>query len=150
MRDVSESEVRRLVSEAVERALGPAKGAPAPATAVPPQRATVTPAPRPAAPSARPAAAAAPRRVAIGADHGGFALKEVLRRSIREETGWEVQDCGTHSGEAVDYPDFAAPVAREVASGRCALGIVVDAAGIGPALAANKGPGARCAGCPDD
>src|SRR5262249_10547762 len=83
-------------------------------------------------------------------DHGGYALKEVLKRAIAEETTWEVEDCGTHSGDAVDYPDFAAKVAREVASGRCALGVVVDAAGIGSAIAANKVPGARCAVCHDD
>jgi len=134
MRDASEAEVRRLVREAVDRALGP-PDPPAPAAA---------PRPMPAAP------AAGPRRVAIGSDHGGFALKEILRRAITEETGWEAFDCGTHSPEAVDYPDFAAAVAREVASGRCALGIVVDAAGIGSAMAANKVPGVRCAVCHDD
>ena len=133
MRDASEAEVRRLVREAVDRALGPAPAAPSPA-----------PRPGPAAP------AAGPRRVAIGADHGGYALKEILRRAIAEETGWEVFDCGTHSADAVDYPDFAAAVAREVASGRCALGVVVDAAGIGSAMAANKVPGVRCAVCHDD
>jgi ribose 5-phosphate isomerase B len=140
MRDVSEPEVRRLVGEAVERALAPVPGA-APAGA----------AARPAAaPAALPAVSAAPRRVAIGSDHGGFALKEILRRAIAEETDWEVHDCGTHSADAVDYPDFAAAVAREVVGGRCALGIVVDAAGIGSAMAANKVPGARCAVCHDD
>ena len=136
MRDASEAEVRRLVREAVDRALGPV-----PATA-------------PAAPAAASATAAAPaagrRRVAIGSDHGGYALKEILRRAIVEETGWEVFDCGTHSAAAVDYPDFAAAVAREVASGRCALGVVIDAAGIGSAMAANKVPGVRCAVCHDD
>jgi ribose 5-phosphate isomerase B len=135
MRDASEAEVRRLVSEAVDRALGSAPVA-APAA--------------PAAASATAAPAAGPRRVAIGSDHGGYALKEILRRAIVEETGWEVFDCGTHSAEAVDYPDFAAAVAREVASGRCALGVVIDAAGIGSAMAANKVPGVRCAVCHDD
>jgi len=134
MRDASEAEVRKLVREAVDRALGPAPAAPAAAK-------------RPAATAAP---AAGPRRVAIGSDHGGYALKEILRRAIAEETGWEVFDCGTHSAEAVDYPDFAAAVAREVASGRCTLGVVVDAAGIGSAMAANKVPGVRCAVCHDD
>ena len=149
MRDVNEYEVRRLVREAVERALGPASDAPAPTPVARAPRAAAAPAAlRPAAGPVR--AASAPRRVAIGADHGGYALKETLKRAIGEEMGWEVQDCGTHSGDAVDYPDFAAAVAREVASGRCALGIVVDAAGIGSAMAANKVPGARCAVCHDD
>ena len=135
MRTPSENEVRKLVREAVERALGRSgPGEPAPKRA---------PEPAPAAP-------VAPRRVAIGADHGGFALKEVLRRAIAEEMGWQVHDCGTHSEEAVDYPDFAAAVAREVASGRAARGIVVDAAGIGSTMAANKVAGVRCALCHDD
>jgi len=138
MRDASESEIRRLVREAVERALGPGSGPDPPAST-----------PAPASPG-RAAGSPAPRRVAVGSDHGGFALKEILRRAIAEETDWEVHDCGTHSAEAVDYPDFAAAVAREVAAGRCALGVVVDAAGIGSAMAANKVPGARCAVCHDD
>ena len=63
-----------------------------------------------------------------GSDHGGYALKEILRKAIADELGWEVHDCGTHSGtDAVDYPDFAAAVAREVATGRAARGIVIDA-----------------------
>ncbi len=133
MRTPSEDEVRRLVREAVDRALG---SEPAPAAA-PGEAARRAPGP-------------APRRVAIGADHGGFELKEVLRRAIVEDLGWEVHDCGTHSTEAVDYPDVAAAVAREVADGRAARGIVVDAAGIGSAMAANKVPGVRCALCHDD
>jgi len=134
MRTPSESEVRKLVREAVDRALGPSPSSP--------------PAAQPEAPSAP--RSPAPRRVAIGADHGGFALKETLRRAIVEDLGWQVHDCGTHSDEAVDYPDFAAAVAREVASGRAARGIVVDAAGIGSTMAANKIAGVRCALCHDD
>ena len=134
MRTPSESEVRKLVREAVDRALGPSPSSP--------------PAAQPEAPSAP--RSPAPRRVAIGADHGGFPLKEILKRAIADDLGWEVHDCGTFSTDAVDYPDYAAAVAREVASGRCAKGIVVDAAGIGSTMAANKVPGARCALCHDD
>ena len=126
MHEYDESEVRRLVREAVDRSLGPESA----------------PTPRPASP--------ATRRVALGSDHGGFELKEVLRHYIAEELGWEVHDCGTHSTDTVDYPDYAAAVAREVAAGRCSLGIVVDAAGIGSAMAANKIAGVRCAACHDD
>jgi ribose 5-phosphate isomerase B len=126
MHEYDESEVRRLVREAVDRSLGPESA----------------PGPRPASP--------ATRRVALGSDHGGFELKEVLRQYIAEELGWEVHDCGTHSTETVDYPDYAAAVAREVAAGRCSLGIVVDAAGIGSAMAANKIAGVRCAVGHDD
>ncbi len=125
-----EAQVRKLVRESLERALGPERA-------------------ESAASAARPDPAAA-RRVAIGSDHGGYPLKEILRRAIAEDLGWQVHDCGTHSTDAVDYPDFAAAVAREVASGRCALGIVVDAAGIGSTMAANKVPGVRCALCHDD
>lgn len=131
MHPPDETTVRRLVKEAVDRALGPEPGA-VPAAAPAPPRVV------------------SPRRVAIGSDHGGYALKEVLRRAIAEEMGWEVLDCGTHSTDAVDYPDFAAAVAREVASGRAARGIVVDSAGIGSTMAANKIAGVRCALCHDD
>jgi ribose 5-phosphate isomerase B len=87
-------------------------------------------------------------RIAIGADHGGFALKEKIGFKLKE-AGYEVVDCGTDSHEAVDYPDFAHAVAREVASGACTYGIVVDGAGIGSAMVANKVPGVRAANCHD-
>lgn len=125
-----ESDVRRLVREAVDRALGPENAAAAAPASVAPAEAS--------------------RRVAIGSDHGGFELKEVLVRAIEDELGWRVVDVGTHSKDAVDYPDFAAAVAREVASGRCARGVIVDAAGIGSTMAANKIHGVRCALCHDD
>jgi ribose 5-phosphate isomerase B len=95
--------------------------------------------------------AVSPKCVAIGCDHGGVALKEVIKRALTEEMGWKVHDCGTHSAtEAVDYPDFAAAVGREVAAGRAVRGIVIDAAGIGSTMAANKIAGVRCALCHDD
>ena len=86
--------------------------------------------------------------IAIGADHGGFPLKERIAFKLRE-AGWEVTDCGTDSHESVDYPDFAHLVAQKVASGECRWGIVVDGAGIGSAMAANKVPGVRAATCYD-
>ena len=88
------------------------------------------------------------RAIAIGADHGGFPLKERLAFRLRE-AGWQVVDVGTDSTEAVDYPDFAAAVAERVASGECRWGIVVDGAGIGSAMVANKVPGVRAALCYD-
>ena len=123
-----------MVREAVERTLGPDSPGP---SGQPPAGAVE-------------AAPGAARRVAIGSDHGGYELKEVLKRFVADELGFSVQDCGTHSGAAVDYPDFAAAVARAVADGRCARGIVVDAAGIGSTMAANKIPGVRCALCHND
>lgn len=86
--------------------------------------------------------------IAVGADHGGFRLKERIGFRLRE-AGHDVVDCGTDSTEAVDYPDFALAVAEKVASGECALGIVVDGAGIGSAMVANKVPGVRAALCYD-
>lgn len=86
--------------------------------------------------------------IAIGADHGGFRLKERLGFRLRE-AGRRVVDCGTDSTEAVDYPDFALAVAEKVASGECSEGIVVDGAGIGSAMVANKVPGVRAALCYD-
>ncbi len=87
-------------------------------------------------------------RIAIAADHGGFPLKERLGFRLKE-AGWQVVNCGTDSHEAVDYPDFAVAVAQKVASGECRWGIVVDGAGIGSAMAANKVPGVRASLCYD-
>ncbi len=86
--------------------------------------------------------------VAIGADHGGFRLKERIAADLRER-GFEVRDCGTDSTESVDYPDFAHDVARVVADGGCRFGIIVDGAGIGSCMVANKVPGVRAATCWD-
>ncbi len=86
--------------------------------------------------------------LAIGADHGGFELKQQLAEHIRSR-GFAVEDCGTHSTEAVDYPKIAAEVAQRVAEGRASLGVIVDGAGIGSAMTANKFPGVRAALCYD-
>jgi ribose 5-phosphate isomerase B len=83
-------------------------------------------------------------RVAIGADHAGFELKEKVRARLAAE-GIEVADHGTVSNESVDYPDFARAVAHEVADHRADLGILVCGSGIGMAIAANKVPGVRAA-----
>jgi len=88
------------------------------------------------------------RAVAIGADHGGFALKEELKGYLRD-WGYVVLDQGTDSAEAVDYPDFAEKVANTVVRGEAWRGIVIDSAGIGSSIAANKVPGARAALCYD-
>lgn len=88
------------------------------------------------------------RRVAIGADHGGYGLKETLK-SFLSESGYQVVDCGTNSSESVDYPDFAAEVAGQVAAGRVWRGVMIDGAGIGSCMAANKVPGVRAAMCYD-
>ncbi|HEX7314981.1 MAG TPA: ribose 5-phosphate isomerase B [Pyrinomonadaceae bacterium] len=84
--------------------------------------------------------------VAVGADHGGFPLKEELK-SFLLELGHRVRDFGTNSTDAVDYPDFAHAVARAVSEGEADLGIVIDGAGVGSAMTANKVPGVRAAAC---
>lgn len=86
--------------------------------------------------------------VAVGGDHGGFGLKERILFRLSEQ-GVTVVDCGTDSTDAVDYPDIAVAVARTVASGVADVGIIVDGAGIGSAMAANKIPGIRAALCYD-
>lgn len=89
------------------------------------------------------------RRIALGADHGGFDMKEVLK-GLLADLGHEYHDFGCHSTEAVDYPDFAHLVARAVAKGSCDLGIMIDGAGIGSCMVANKVPGVRAAMCYDE
>lgn len=86
--------------------------------------------------------------VALGADHGGFQVKEDLKPHLAR-LGWKVLDLGTHSTEAVDYPDFARAVALAVRHGRARFGVVVDGAGIGSCMAANKVRGVRAALCVD-
>jgi ribose 5-phosphate isomerase B len=88
------------------------------------------------------------RTVAIGADHGGYELKEQLKGHLRD-WGYTVLDQGTDGPSAVDYPDFAEAVANAVVRGAAWRGIVMDSAGIGSAMAANKVPGARAAQCHD-
>ena len=89
------------------------------------------------------------RRVAIGNDHTAVALKKALVQHLRGK-GIAVDDVGTNGTEAVDYPDIAEGVARAVARGEADAGIVIDGAGIGSAIAANKIRGIRAAMCPDE
>jgi ribose 5-phosphate isomerase B len=88
------------------------------------------------------------RIIAVGADHGGYEMKERLKEFLAE-LGYSHRDFGTFSEEAVDYPDFAHAVARAVADGSCDLGVMVDGAGIGSCMTANKVPGVRAAMCYD-
>ena len=133
---LSEADLRDLVARVVRRTLGDDASPTAPAR---------TPAAQ-TAPAAAPAAAN--NVVALGADHGGFPLKENLKAYLTE-LGYSVRDCGTHSTDAVDYPDLAYAVARLVSTGEAWRGIVIDGAGIGSAMAANKVPGVRAALCYD-
>lgn len=86
------------------------------------------------------------RSVAIGADHGGFKFKEQLK-SYLTDRGIQVRDFGTDSEDAVDYPDFAHAVAKSVSGRQVGIGIIIDGAGIGSAMTANKVPNVRAAAC---
>lgn len=128
---VPDDEIRQIVQRVLNQAMG-LKPPAEPAAQAP----VVAPAP---------AAQQAPSRVvAIGADHGGFDLKETLKKDL-SEGGYEVIDVGTTGKEAVDYPDFAHEIARLVASGKAWRGVMIDGAGIGSCMVANKVPGVRAA-----
>jgi ribose 5-phosphate isomerase B len=135
LHNLSEAEVREVVSRIVQRTLGTHLTPPPPS-------------PEPLAQERGEGPGGGGEVVAFGADHGGFALKETLKEFVAG-LGYSIVDCGTHSTEAVDYPDLAYAVARLVASGEAWRGIVVDGAGIGSSMAANKVPGVRAALCYD-
>jgi ribose 5-phosphate isomerase B len=86
--------------------------------------------------------------ITVGADHGGFELKDTIKRHLGA-LGYAVTDLGTNSSTPVDYPDVAEAVARQVAGGEAWRGIIVDGAGVGSCMAANKVPGVRAAACYD-
>lgn len=130
--DRPEDEIHQIVQRVLNRYAGLSTQA-APAAAGPAEPKTSSPADQ---------STASRKVVAIGADHGGFELKEVLKADLAK-MGYEVIDVGTHSKEAVDYPDFAHDVARLVGSGKAWRGIMIDGAGIGSCIVANKVPGVR-------
>ena len=135
MSAVDDEEIRQAVERAVSRVMGLSQPAPGPASA-PPQEAA--PAPQPAStPGAEHA-----KVIAIGADHGGFELKEIIKTDLAG-MGFKVSDVGTHGKDPVDYPDYAHEVARFVRSGLAWRGIMIDGAGIGSCIVANKVPGIR-------
>ncbi len=122
---ITDKDIRPIVQQVVAQLMGRTPSMSTPHTEPDP----------PPHPSAR-------KIVAIGADHGGYELKEILKKDIAA-LGYEVQDVGTHSKDPVDYPDFAHDVARAVGSGDAWRGIVIDGAGIGSCIVANKVPDVR-------
>ena len=86
--------------------------------------------------------------IGIGSDHGGFALKEAIKKHL-EERGLEYKDYGTYSDASCDYPVYGRAVAKAVAAGECELGILICGTGIGISITANKVPGIRAALCSD-
>ncbi len=126
MTNLSDAEIHEIVHRVLDRVMGGAGREQAP---------SAVSAPAEAMPTGR-------KVVTIGADHGGFELKEALKVEINS-LGFEVQDLGTNSKDAVDYPDFAHAVAQAVGSGKAWRGIMIDGAGIGSCIVANKVPGVR-------
>jgi ribose 5-phosphate isomerase B len=124
MTDISDAEIHDIVQRVVGEALG----------SHPREAMSVAPAPQ--------VVTSGKKVVAIGADHGGYELKEALKPELKT-LGFEVNDVGTNSKEAVDYPDFAHAVAQAVGSGKAWRGIMIDGAGIGSCIVANKVPGVR-------
>lgn len=123
---IKDDQVRLLVRQVVDRVLA--------------EKTTSLGAPASVSPSVR--------TVALGADHGGFAMKQDLAGYLRE-LGYGLNDCGTFSADPVDYPDVAYAVAKLVSDAVVWRGIVIDGAGIGSAMVANKVPGVRAALCYD-
>ena len=123
--NIDDAELHRIVQRVLSKVTGEA------------ERAQTAP-----NPPAQPTVASGKKVVAIGADHGGFELKGVLKTEI-SSLGFEVTDVGTNSKDAVDYPDFAHAVAQSVSTGKAWRGIMIDGAGIGSCIVANKVPGVR-------
>lgn len=87
-------------------------------------------------------------KVSLGCDHGGYELKEAVKKHL-DETGVEYVDCGTYSLDSVDYPDYAKAACEKIQSGECELGLIFCSTGIGISIAANKMKGIRCCVCSD-
>lgn len=142
MQPLSDEQLHNLVERTVRQTLG---GMMNPVTAPvpgPPE------APKPDVQISSTPASTTKKIVAIGTDHGGVDLKAVLKTDLIDQ-GYEVIDCGTDTKEAVDYPDIALAVSQLVASGKAWRGVVIDGAGIGSCMSANKVPGVRAAMCYD-
>ena len=142
MKNLSDSKLHEIVQQVVRRTLG-SSHVPVPVESV--RGAQVR------EPDKAPAASqqlAANRIISMGADHGGYPLKETLKAYLQQQ-GFQVDDCGTHTTDSVDYPDFAYAVAKKVSEGAAWRGIIIDGAGIGSCMAANKVPGVLAAMCYD-
>jgi ribose 5-phosphate isomerase B len=123
---ISDAELHEIVQRVLNQILGSSARAPAVYAAASPPRME----------------GSGQKVVAIGADHGGFELKEALKTELKT-LGFDINDVGTNSKEAVDYPDFAHAVAQLVGTGKAWRGIMIDGAGIGSCIVANKVPGVR-------
>ncbi len=136
---MDDSELHKLVQKVVQQVLGGSRSETAPAN---PPGVTGKENSSPQSAGSSASTAAATKVVAIGSDHGGFDLKDNLKAYLTE-LGYDVRDVGAYNKGAVDYPDFAHEVARQVATGKAWRGIMIDGAGIGSCIVANKVPGVR-------
>lgn len=143
MSTLSDTELQEIVHRVVQQALGGISTSPSPGQPANPAVSESKP-----EDFENPNDPTAGRRVAIGADHGGFVMKENLIKFLKDK-GYQVDDCGTYNTDSVDYPDFAYAVAIKVSEGKAWRGIIIDGAGIGSCMAANKVPGVRAAMCYD-
>ncbi len=131
---IDDEQVQKIVERVVAQVMGHTESVPSAAASAIPAVAKDSAHPDPKASSAK--------VVAIGADHGGFDLKENLRAYVTE-LGFDVRDMGAYNKNPVDYPEFAHAVARLVSTGTAWRGIMIDGAGIGSCIVANKVPGVR-------
>lgn len=137
MQILSDDELHQIISKTVQQVLGSAKPSQTPTDSPKQDKMLLT-----AAPSLD------KKTVAIGTDHGGVDLKEILKTELTS-LGYAIIDCGTNTKESVDYPDIALAVSKLVADGSAWRGVVIDGAGIGSCMSANKVPGIRAAMCYD-
>jgi ribose 5-phosphate isomerase B len=124
MSEINDAELHEIVQRVLHQVMGDS-----------PRESSVAASPAPTQVSGR-------KVVAVGADHGGYELKEALKSEI-STLGFDISDMGTNSKDAVDYPDFAHAVAQAVGAGKAWRGIMIDGAGIGSCIVANKVPGVR-------
>ncbi len=139
MNSIDDTEIHRIVQRVLNQVMGLSHQTPAEAPVVTPN---LPPEKAPSVAAASKPADGGTKTVALGSDHGGFDLKENLKAYLIE-LGYSVWDAGTYNKDAVDYPDFAHEVAKLVSAGKAWRGIMVDGAGIGSCIVANKVPGIR-------
>ena len=132
MNRIDEAEIHQAVQRVLKQVLGQSQPTTAPLPSSPAKELTPAGTPQPQG----------KKVVAIGSDHGGYELKETIK-PLLNELGFDVRDVGAYNKGAVDYPDFAHEVARLVSAGTAWRGIMIDGAGIGSCIVANKVPGVR-------
>ncbi len=139
MSGIDDAEIHRITQQVINQVLGTSKIIPGESTASPTPEKSVgqkqPQMPAPVLPGVK-------KVIALGSDHGGYDLRITLKTTL-EELGYDVRDVGAYNKEPVDYPDFAHEVARQVSSGAAWRGIMIDGAGIGSCIVANKVPGIR-------